>query len=77
LVLANAAKDEFLGIVAHELRTPVSTLYGSSQFLRSHYDVLSESDKAELLATLRKNRMSCENSSKTFCRSRVHPHPIR
>jgi K+-sensing histidine kinase KdpD len=52
LVLANAAKDEFLGIVAHELRTPVSTLYGSAQFLRSHYDVLSESDKAELIGNL-------------------------
>jgi two-component system sensor histidine kinase KdpD len=34
LELSNRAKDEFLGIVSHELRTPITTIYGSSRFLK-------------------------------------------
>ncbi|HEX5369095.1 MAG TPA: PAS domain S-box protein [Dehalococcoidia bacterium] len=49
---ANAAKDEFLGFVAHELRTPLAVLYGSAQFLRSHYETIAESDRTELIDTV-------------------------
>ena len=46
---ANAAKDEFLGFVAHELRTPLSVLYGSALFLRSHYETMDEEDRSDLI----------------------------
>ena len=49
---ANAAKDEFLGLVAHELRTPLSVLYGSALFLRSHYETMAEDDRSELINTV-------------------------
>lgn len=32
---ANAAKDEFLGLVSHELKTPITTIYGNAQVLRN------------------------------------------
>jgi signal transduction histidine kinase len=35
LTRANEAKDEFLGILAHEMRTPISTIYGSARLLNS------------------------------------------
>ncbi len=34
LVASNAVKDEFLGLISHELRTPVTTIYGNAQLLR-------------------------------------------
>ena len=30
----NGVKDEFLGLISHELRTPVTTIYGNAQLLR-------------------------------------------
>ncbi len=49
---ANAAKDEFLGFVAHELRTPLSVLYGSALFLRKHYETMADEDRSELINTV-------------------------
>lgn len=34
LAASNAVKDEFLGLISHELRTPVTTIYGNAQLLR-------------------------------------------
>lgn len=34
LEASNAVKDEFLGLISHELRTPVTTIYGNAQLLR-------------------------------------------
>lgn len=31
---ANAAKDEFLGLVSHELKTPITTIFGNAEVLR-------------------------------------------
>jgi PAS domain S-box-containing protein len=39
---ATAAKDEFLGLVSHEFRTPITTIYGNAQVLRrnaGHLDI--------------------------------------
>ncbi len=37
LVEANAAKDKFLSIVSHELKTPLTSLKGMAQFLRRQF----------------------------------------
>jgi signal transduction histidine kinase len=46
---ANEAKDEFLGFVAHELRTPITTIYGGARFLNTRAGFLDEDAKKELL----------------------------
>ena len=38
LALSNGVKDEFLGLISHELRTPVTTIYGNAQLLRDRFD---------------------------------------
>jgi signal transduction histidine kinase/HAMP domain-containing protein len=45
---ANVAKDEFLGVISHELRTPVTTIYGGLRILHTHRELL-EGDQAEEL----------------------------
>lgn len=37
---ANEAKDEFLGVLSHELRSPLTTLYGGARILRSRGEQL-------------------------------------
>lgn len=38
---ANAAKDEFLGLVSHELKTPITTIYGNAEVLRTRFGQLT------------------------------------
>ena len=45
---ANFAKDEFLGLISHELRTPVTTIYGGLRIMATHRELL-ESDQADEL----------------------------
>ena len=45
LLAANAAKDEFLGMISHELRTPITTIYGNAEILRKHGGALSSEDR--------------------------------
>jgi signal transduction histidine kinase len=47
LVQANAAKDQFLGMVAHELSMPLTSVAGRVQLLRRHLD---RADAADLVS---------------------------
>jgi signal transduction histidine kinase len=42
LAQSNGVKDEFVGLISHELRTPVTTIYGNAQLLRDRRDRLDE-----------------------------------
>ena len=39
---AQALRDAFIGVISHELRTPITTIYGLSKMLRQRHDSLSE-----------------------------------
>ncbi len=49
---ANAVKDEFLGLVSHELKTPITTILGNAEVLQKRGDLLSEQDRAAALADI-------------------------
>jgi K+-sensing histidine kinase KdpD len=38
---ANALREAFIGVISHELRTPITTIYGLSKMLRQRIDTLS------------------------------------
>jgi len=42
---SNAVKDEFLGLISHELRTPVTTIFGNATLLAGRADI-GESEQA-------------------------------
>jgi signal transduction histidine kinase len=46
---ANAAKDEFLGLVSHELKTPITTIQGNADVLRRLFDSLDSESRNEAL----------------------------
>jgi signal transduction histidine kinase len=50
---ANAAKDEFLGLVSHELKTPITTILGNAELLEKRAGLLDEESQAEALADVR------------------------
>ena len=50
LTRASAAKDEFLGLVSHELRSPLAAMSGAVSLLRRRMDELDEPTRLELLA---------------------------
>jgi PAS domain S-box-containing protein len=50
---ANAAKDEFLGLVSHELKTPITTILGNAEVLLRNYDRLEPTVRNEALADVR------------------------
>lgn len=50
---ARAVRDAFLGVLSHELRTPVTTIYGGSAVLTRASGQLSESKRAEVLDDIR------------------------
>jgi len=49
---ANFAKDEFLGLISHELRTPVTTIYGGLRILHTHRDLLEGDQADELIESM-------------------------
>jgi PAS domain S-box-containing protein len=49
---ANAVKDEFLGLVSHELKTPITTILGNAEVLQRRGGLLSEQDQAAALADI-------------------------
>ena len=52
LALSNGVKDEFLGLISDELRTPVTTIYGNAQLLRDRIDRIPESNRAEMVTDI-------------------------
>ena len=44
LITLNASKDKFLSILAHDIKNPLSTVFGISELLLSDYDKLSEEE---------------------------------
>lgn len=49
LQTAVEAKDEFQGLISHELRTPITSIYGGVRLLQSRGDKLDEATKAGVL----------------------------
>ncbi|HXH21708.1 MAG TPA: PAS domain-containing sensor histidine kinase [Dehalococcoidia bacterium] len=49
---SNQMKDEFVGFVSHELRSPLTSIYGSARLLQARADRLNDHEKQELLATV-------------------------
>ena len=45
-----ALREAFIGVISHELRTPITTIYGTSRLLRSRGEKLAPEKRAELLA---------------------------
>lgn len=50
---ANELKDEFLGILSHELRAPITTIMGASRVLAQWFDRLDTTTRQEVLNDLR------------------------
>lgn len=49
LTRANAAKDEFLGMISHEMRTPLTVIGGGLRVLRAHRDKIEVAEQEALL----------------------------
>lgn len=52
LKVANEAKDEFLGLISHELRTPITVIHGGARVLRMRGEALDEATRQELIADI-------------------------
>ena len=49
---ANEIRDRFIGILSHELRTPITSIYGGAQVLAKRAMQLDDETRSELLAGL-------------------------
>lgn len=52
LKIANAAKDEFLGLVSHELRTPITVILGQSDLLNRKADFFDATTRGEMVSDI-------------------------
>lgn len=52
LRVSNAVKDEFLGLISHEMRTPVTTILGNARLLHDRADRLSDEDRQHMVADI-------------------------
>ncbi|HEY8172541.1 MAG TPA: ATP-binding protein [Dehalococcoidia bacterium] len=50
---ANAAKDDFLGMVSHELNTPITTIMGNAEVLSRRIEQIDAKSRAAALADIR------------------------
>jgi signal transduction histidine kinase/PAS domain-containing protein len=49
---ANLMRDRFLGILSHELRTPITSIYGGTQLLLKRSDRLDPATRTELMTSV-------------------------
>ncbi|MCK9517790.1 MAG: ATP-binding protein [Dehalococcoidia bacterium] len=49
---SNEAKDQFVGLVSHELRNPIQAIMSATSILRRREDALSRADRDELIQTI-------------------------
>jgi two-component system sensor histidine kinase KdpD len=49
---ANAAKDEFLSMVSHELKTPITTVMGNAEVLQRRAAMLDEESRVQALSDI-------------------------
>ncbi|HVA87804.1 MAG TPA: GAF domain-containing protein [Candidatus Saccharimonadales bacterium] len=49
---AAAMREAFIGVISHELRTPITTIYGSTKVLARRDSTLSEDQRREILADI-------------------------
>lgn len=54
LIDANMAKDQFLSIIAHDLKSPFQVLLGVSELLLEDWENLDETSKLEMIDDIRK-----------------------
>lgn len=54
---ASHAKDDFLGLVSHELKTPITTALGNAEILRRRGDALDADQRQEALADIHESAM--------------------
>lgn len=54
LIDANMAKDQFLSIIAHDLKSPFQVLLGNSELLLEDWETLDENSKLEMIGDIRK-----------------------
>jgi len=47
---ADAIRDRFIGVLSHELRTPITSIFGGTQVLLGHGDRLDQETRTTLLA---------------------------
>jgi K+-sensing histidine kinase KdpD len=52
LRVSNQSKDEFLGVISHELRTPVTTIYGGLRLLEGRFEQISAEDALDLITNM-------------------------
>jgi PAS domain S-box-containing protein len=52
LAQSSSVKDEFVGLISHELRTPVTTIYGNAQLLRDRLDRLPQETRDAMVADI-------------------------
>lgn len=49
---ASALRDAFTGVISHELRTPITTIYGMSQVLRQRHDTMDPETRRHAIADI-------------------------
>jgi two-component system sensor histidine kinase/response regulator len=52
LSIANASKDKFFSIIAHDLKSPFNALMGLSEIMIDHWDDMSDIDKIDFIKNI-------------------------